>query len=60
MLVVGSTEAAGDLLVLVGGSLKNFNDTLGNPAGDELLKVVAQRLRGCLRQSDLIARLGGD
>jgi diguanylate cyclase (GGDEF)-like protein/PAS domain S-box-containing protein len=39
---------------------KSVNDTLGHPAGDQLLKGVAQRLRACLAEGDLIARLGGD
>ena len=39
---------------------KSINDTFGHPCGDELLKAVAQRLRSCLRETDLIARLGGD
>ncbi|HEY8006747.1 MAG TPA: EAL domain-containing protein [Methylocella sp.] len=39
---------------------KNVNDTLGHPAGDLLLMAAADRLRVCLRESDIVARFGGD
>jgi diguanylate cyclase (GGDEF)-like protein len=39
---------------------KNVNDSLGHPAGDQLLKETARRLKSSLRESDVLARLGGD
>jgi diguanylate cyclase (GGDEF)-like protein len=39
---------------------RQINDSLGHDVGDEVLRTVAQRIQGCLRTGDEIARVGGD
>lgn len=39
---------------------KSINDTHGHAAGDEALRVLAERIRACLRSEDICARMGGD
>lgn len=39
---------------------KPINDSMGHPAGDQVLKEVAERLRHCIKKQDLVCRIGGD
>jgi diguanylate cyclase (GGDEF)-like protein/PAS domain S-box-containing protein len=55
--LTGSTVA---VILLDLDGFKEANDTLGHASGDELLRIVGERLRATARSGDTIARLGGD
>ena len=48
------------LLMIHLDHFKNVNDTLGHPIGDPPLLAVAERLQACVRETDTVARVGGD
>jgi len=62
-LAIIHAKRSGGVLAVMFIDLDRFklvNDTHGHAEGDELLKNVAQRLRGCMRAGDTLARQGGD
>ena len=60
---IDGARSAGRKLGVLFLDLDNFkqvNDRLGHAAGDQLLKIVAKRLREAVRDTDIVARFGGD
>ncbi|HSO20272.1 MAG TPA: diguanylate cyclase, partial [Desulfosarcina sp.] len=55
-----TSDRAWALMFLDLDKFKQVNDALGHDTGDQLLKGVAGRLKGCLRETDHLFRLGGD
>jgi diguanylate cyclase (GGDEF)-like protein len=48
------------LIILDVDNFKNYNDTLGHQAGDEVLRQLAQILKDTVRENDIVARYGGE
>ena len=60
---IAAAKASGTMLGVVFLDLdrfKHINDTRGHETGDKLLQEVASRLRACVRDSDVVVRMGGD
>ncbi len=58
--VCQQTGSLGALIYVDLDDFRMVNDALGHEQGDQLLKIMADRLRDCMRQGEIASRLGGD
>jgi diguanylate cyclase (GGDEF)-like protein/PAS domain S-box-containing protein len=59
-LTFGGENALSAVMFIDLDDLKGINDSLGHEAGDQMIKIAAQRLQHAMRSDDVVARLGGD
>ncbi len=53
-------RTCGALMILDADRFKTINDRFGHDEGDQALKAIADAIRGCVRQNDIVGRLGGE
>ena len=58
MAAFGNAQLA--IVVIDLDDFKKVNDTAGHASGDEVLIILAERMRRCVRKDDILARIGGD
>jgi len=61
--MIATTERDGTRMALIYLDLDDFkriNDSLGHESGDQLLKIIGERISASVRKSDIVARIGGD
>ena len=59
-VVDAETKREGALLIIDVDHFKNVNDSFGHECGDEALKIIAQTIKGVVREIDLVGRIGGE
>lgn len=60
LAAVSDGRARGALLYIDLDHFKRVNDTVGHAAGDQMLQIIAQRLRASVKEGDTVSRLAGD